>query len=72
MSITKMMILERGLQHIEKELDAERKAAEKLDRIRGINEVISARNYKMMYIAQLEQIRRQIREQIDETKAEGA
>lgn len=71
MSVTKIMILERGLKYLEEEKTAEEEA---IDRLEGnkLQSVIVMRNKKRMYIAEIDQMIRNIKEQIKEMQAKGA
>lgn len=63
MMITEKMKLERALKHLEAEEQAEEAALEKLEGI-SLTDVIIVRNKKMIYIAELKQRIRIIRERI--------
>ena len=71
MSVTKIMILERGLKHLEEEKTSEE---ESIARMEGnkLQSVIIMRNKKRMYIAEIDQMIRNIKEQIKELQAKGA
>ena len=71
MSVTKIMILERGLKHLEEEKTAEEESIARLEGNK-IQSVIIMRNKKRMYIAEIDQLIRNIKEQIKELQAKGA
>lgn len=75
MSVTKIMILERGLKHLEEEKTAEEESIARLEGNK-LQSVIIMRNKKRMYIAEIDQmirnIKEQIKEQIKELQAKGA
>jgi len=65
MKVTQKMRLERALEHIEAEMEREQQGLAELEDIK-IREVIIARNKKTMYIAEIEQMIRNIRAEIQE------
>ena len=71
MSVTKIMILERGLKHLEEEKTAEEESIARLEGNK-LQSVIVMRNKKRMYIAEIDQMIRNIKEQIKELQAKGA
>ena len=71
MSVTKIMILERGLKHLEEEKTAEEESIARLEGNK-LQSVIIMRNKKRMYIAEIDQMIRNIKEQIKEMQAKGA
>ena len=71
MSVTKIMILERGLKHLEEEKTAEEESIARLEGNK-IQSVIIMRNKKRMYIAEIDQMIRNIKDQIKEMQAKGA
>lgn len=71
MSVTKIMILERGLKHLEEEKTAEEESIARLEGNK-LQSVIIMRNKKRMYIAEIDQMIRNIKEQIKELQAKGA
>ena len=71
MSVTKIMILERGLKYLEEEKTAEEESIARLEGNK-LQSVIVMRNKKRMYIAEIDQMIRNIKEQIKELQAKGA
>lgn len=65
MKVTQKMRLERALEHIEAEMEREQQGLAELEDIK-IREVIIARNKKTMYMADIEQMIRNIRAEIQE------
>jgi len=69
MKVTQKMRLERALEHIEAEMEREQQGLAELEDIK-IREVIIARNKKTMYMADIEQMIRNIRAEIQEIEME--
>lgn len=68
MKITQEMILRRALQKLEEERNEEMKSMEKWTDIH-MKEIIIMRNKKTMYIAELDQMIRNVREKLERAEA---
>lgn len=69
MTVTMAMKKQRALNYLEAEMAAEKRSLEAMEGVRMV-EVIIMRNKKAMYIAELEQMIRNIRAYLEETMLE--
>ena len=69
MTVTRNMRMKRALKYLEAERAEEKKSLQAMEGVQ-ITEVIIIRNKKAMYIAELEQMIRNIKEDLEETMLE--